>query len=1791
MLKSRKAKDTARRLAAISMAFLMVFQYTVSGLSIYSWAEDGSEARVEEVQEEKAEEKTEEKAAEEPEVKVQQPAPQSEQKEAEPEKEEPEPEKAEAPAAQTETPAEQTAEEPVNQDEPQKDAEAEDQKEEQEEEKDAEVSYPEQSFSKVVSGVTLRIQAPEGALPEGSDVTVTAVSANAVKQTVADAAGNDAKVIKALDITFKDADGKETEPKKKVSVNFEYEKFGKIDNPQVYHIPDNGPAEQVSPSSVGSYQDQVSFSAKDFSIYVIVDGEAVETHRYTYKFEDIDDNGEYKPYSFVNKAGKTVTEQMAKTGDVLESVGTPYHPGYEFQGWYIWENNAFGSKVSFTDSVGTISEDKEITVRAKYGNVYYIRFHENPYAASADEDIVLTTYAVKAGDSLAVNDIKAPVPGSGTLFAGWAVDSGKDAVDSPYTPDSSKDLYPLFSNGYWLRFVGNGYGASYTDAISIYENQDLSEITKPDDPHRQGYTFDDWYTAAEGGEKFTWSGTVTEDIVVYAHWTPETNVEYSVFYWQENADDDNYSFITSKKLRGTAGEMSNAQELTNAEKRAIDGIDWDGFEVQDIQQSSIQGDGSTVINVYYDRKYVTLIFHRDNQAPSYEQDPEGDFYRVSVSPNGTYYYNTGGDRYTQLSTSEYYNYRSSGPLAYTSGDSIQLYIRRGMGFWSRYERSDAVATVTRYKVVSGQHAVVIRAKYGSDIHDQWPQNPGGDTAWYESPRGGQSTWMLTTMPSSNEEYYYVSNNGRYTLQDVFMLQDLDDTQSFSEYTVSSMKSNTLDITLSAEDYSAVKGFSINAYSRDDAETIRNANDPGAVYDPAFPRSPRIGSDYYDGERSGNTYTIRYYYLRNKYDINFISNGSTVKTEQGIYYGADISGKTPADYVIDQTEKEIGGIPEVFKGWYDNEACEGYPYRFDKMPAGNLTLYAKWEPAWYVVKVDPAGGQLAAGQATWFWEEYGEQVVEYIPTRDYYESSEPGSDGKLYYYHFVMDTDEEDDRTAYYSTDPSVSTDGKTYAKEDGAYAFLGWYEVKNGEITDKQYDFQGGVKGDTTIKAKWRRTGSYTVAYEGHVEIDGATIGGNASQDDSSYADGAKITLQKAPTGITAGYIFDGWEIVNGNGETLDDNDGAYYKPGDEINLNSSYAGSNRVIHIQAHYTSIEESTDPVNVTTLIFDANGGKLTLAETITDANGNSVTPAVSNNRATYSNLPINQHYELSKIKDKVTPPDEGYELLGWSTDKNATEPQFEADKNITIGVDNLDKEYGGTANTLYAIWKKLPDVIWKSQDGSETLEEDKGVSVGTKPSFDKADPTKEETALYTYTFEGWAREPNQETGTKEADLPEITATDTVVTYYAAFSKTPKTYTVTYTADNGTITAPDGGKNENIPVTGTEGVTGATAAANTGYRFDGWYVNNNKISDAQAVTLSEEAAKANVNKDTEGSTEYYKDTTFTAKFVPISYKVVFNKNASDATGTMADQVFQYGEEKELTANAFTRPGYEFAGWSTTEVGTVAYTDKQKVSNLVTIDNGIVQLYAQWTPAEVNYKVEHRFQSLDDETKYESRNGYDDETKSGTTGQQTKAAAKTVEGFTAQTVTQQTIAADGSTVVTIKYDRNKYKVTYKITGEYFANEQYKLIENVPYETPLTLITDDMEKPGYTWSGWTGLPDKMPANDVAVTGSYTAGTVNYKVEHRFQSLDDETKYEVRSGYADETKSGTTGQQTEAAAKTVEGFTAQEVTQQTIAADGSTVVTIKYDRNKYKVTYKITGEYFANEQYKLIENVPYETPL
>lgn len=79
------------------------------------------------------------------------------------------------------------------------------------------------------------------------------------------------------------------------------------------------------------------------------------------------------------------------------------------------------------------------------------------------------------------------------------------------------------------------------------------------------------------------------------------------------------------------------------------------------------------------------------------------------------------------------------------------------------------------------------------------------------------------------------------------------------------------------------------------------------------------------------------------------------------------------------------------------------------------------------------------------------------------------------------------------------------------------------------------------------------------------------------------------------------------------------------------------------------------------------------------------------------------------------------------------------------------------------------------------------------------------------------------------------------------------------------------------------------------------------------------------------------------------------------------------------------------------------------------------------------HFLENADDDG-YSSK---DIETRTGATGSQTAAAAKSYTGFTAQTITQATIAGDGSTIVKVYYTRNVYEVKFYSNSGWISESQ----------------------------------------------------------------------------------------------------------------------------------------------------------
>ena len=83
---------------------------------------------------------------------------------------------------------------------------------------------------------------------------------------------------------------------------------------------------------------------------------------------------------------------------------------------------------------------------------------------------------------------------------------------------------------------------------------------------------------------------------------------------------------------------------------------------------------------------------------------------------------------------------------------------------------------------------------------------------------------------------------------------------------------------------------------------------------------------------------------------------------------------------------------------------------------------------------------------------------------------------------------------------------------------------------------------------------------------------------------------------------------------------------------------------------------------------------------------------------------------------------------------------------------------------------------------------------------------------------------------------------------------------------------------------------------------------------------------------------------------------------------------------------------------------------------------LTAHWKAAQVSYTVIHWWENADDD----GYSFHESENKTGMTGTEANAKAKSYEGFTAQPVAKKTIKGDGSTIVSVYYKRNVYEVKF---------------------------------------------------------------------------------------------------------------------------------------------------------------------
>ncbi|MBP5511963.1 InlB B-repeat-containing protein [Candidatus Saccharibacteria bacterium] len=246
---------------------------------------------------------------------------------------------------------------------------------------------------------------------------------------------------------------------------------------------------------------------------------------------------------------------------------------------------------------------------------------------------------------------------------------------------------------------------------------------------------------------------------------------------------------------------------------------------------------------------------------------------------------------------------------------------------------------------------------------------------------------------------------------------------------------------------------------------------------------------------------------------------------------------------------------------------------------------------------------------------------------------------------------------YVSTGSRPGLFSNTFTREH--YDFIGWSE--NKDATESNYEYEENDKftppnepGETTLYAVWRK--QHKIVFDAN--------GGQGTMADQWESIYTKVPLNNNQFSRTD-YGFVGWS-TDKNAQTATYENGAYFTIPDEAGgttiLYAIWVGDHRII----------------------FDANGGQGTMEDQYVKKRTDGTYSTVSLNNSTFTR--------------------EGYQFLGWSTNKNATSASYYNISNFTPTINAT----GST--TLYAVWKQQHRIIFDANGGQGTME-DQYVSDGS------------------------------------------------------------------------------------------------------------------------------------------------------------------------------------------------------------------------------------------------------------------------------------------------------------------------------------------------------------------------------------------------------------------------------------------------------------------------------------------------
>ena len=235
----------------------------------------------------------------------------------------------------------------------------------------------------------------------------------------------------------------------------------------------------------------------------------------------IDQKNFYCAHTVSFDCGNQAEETSKVEPKVVQYEGTvtppadPIAKGHQFDGWYTKENG--GVPFDFTQPI-----KEDVTVYAHWSEVKPDHTVSFDCGGKAEG----TSKVVQHGGTVTP---PADPKADGYQFEGWYTQKdGGEEFDFSQPIKADVTVYAHWSEvkpDHTVYFDCGNQAAESTKVVV----QHGEKVTPPADPKADGYQFEGWYTQKNGGVKFDFGQSITEDVTVYAHWS-EVKPDHTVYF-------------------------------------------------------------------------------------------------------------------------------------------------------------------------------------------------------------------------------------------------------------------------------------------------------------------------------------------------------------------------------------------------------------------------------------------------------------------------------------------------------------------------------------------------------------------------------------------------------------------------------------------------------------------------------------------------------------------------------------------------------------------------------------------------------------------------------------------------------------------------------------------------------------------------------------------------------------------------------------------------------------------------------------------------------------------------------------------------------------------------------------------------------------------------------------------------------------------------------------------------------------------------------------------------------------